>query len=97
MMNESKPKLDLSHTVTYQIKIQGQLDEYWSNWFDGLTMVYDEYDNTIVTVQVADQSALYGLLKKVRDLGLPLISVNVVTPDIASRRGGSDSAADKTE
>ena len=97
MMDESKPRLDLSHAVTYQIKIQGQLDEYWSNWFDGLTMVYDEYDNTIVTVQVADQSALYGLLKKVRDLGLPLISVNVVASDLASRRGESGSAVDKTE
>ena len=61
MMNESKPRLDLSHAVTYQIKIQGQLDEYWSNWFDGLTMVYDEYDNTIVTVKVADQSNPSGI------------------------------------
>jgi hypothetical protein len=62
--------------VTYQIKVQGHLDEYWGEWFDDLTVTYDEQDDTILTGQVADQAALHGLLKKVRDLGLPLISVN---------------------
>ena len=71
-------RISLSGAVTYQIKIQGHLDEYWSEWFDDLVVTYDEQDDTILTGQVTDQAALHGLLKKVRDLGLPLISVNPV-------------------
>jgi len=73
---EPSRRIDLCRPVTYQIKVQGHLDEYWSEWFDDLTVTYDEQDDTILTGQVADQAALHGLLKKVRDLGLPLISVN---------------------
>jgi hypothetical protein len=62
-------KLSLSRPVTY---------EYWSDWFDGLTLTYDEHDDTDLTGPVADQAALHGLLKKVGDLALPLISVNPV-------------------
>jgi hypothetical protein len=79
-MTKSHQRLGLSRPVTYQIKIQGRLDEYWSEWFDDLTVTYDEQDDTILTGQVADQAALHGVLKKVRDLGLPLISVNLVEP-----------------
>lgn len=96
MMNESNPKLGVSRPVTYQIKIEGHLDEYWSEWFDGLTMTYDEDDDTILTCQVADQAALYSLLKKVRDLALPLISVNLVEPDLAGTGGEYDSTAGET-
>jgi hypothetical protein len=87
---ESDQKISLSQAVNYQIKIQGHLDEYWSEWFDDLAVTYDEQDDTILTGQVADQAALHGLLKKVRDLGLPLISVNPIeckTPDLQSIDG----------
>ena len=76
--SEPSRRISLSRAVTYQIKIQGHLDEYWSEWFDDLIITYDEQDDTILTGQVADQCALHGLLKKVGDLGLPLISVNPV-------------------
>jgi hypothetical protein len=75
---ERDHRISLSHAATYQIKIQGHLDEYWSEWFDDLTVTYDEQDDTILTGKVTDQAALHGLLKKVRDLGLPLISVNPI-------------------
>ena len=81
----------MCRAVTYQIKVQGHLDEYWSEWFDDLTVTYDEQDDTILTGQVADQAALHGLLKKVRDLGLPLISVNPVetcSPPTPKEGGG---------
>lgn len=63
-----------------QIKIRGHLDEYWSEWFEDLSMMYDEHDDTLLTGPVADQAALHGLLKKVRDMGLSLLAVNRVEP-----------------
>ncbi|HSR29689.1 MAG TPA: hypothetical protein VLY63_03920 [Anaerolineae bacterium] len=62
----------------YEIRLKGHVDEHWSEWFDNLTISHDEDDNTILAGPVADQSALHGLLKKVHDLGLRLISVTEV-------------------
>ena len=59
----------------YEIRIKGHLDDRWSDWFDGLTITLEEDDNTLLTGSVVDQAALHGLLKKVRDLGMPLLSV----------------------
>jgi len=64
----------------YQIKIGGRLSEKWAEWFDGLTITHTEHNETLITGLVVDQAALQGLLKKVRDLGLPLLSVNPVEP-----------------
>ena len=64
----------------YQIALQGHLSDQWSDWFDGFTITLDERGQTILTGPVIDQAALHGLLKKVRDLGLPLISVNRLDP-----------------
>ena len=64
----------------YQIRVGGRLSPGWSEWFDGLAITATENDETLITGWVADQSALQGLLKKVRDLGLPLLSVNPVEP-----------------
>ena len=61
-----------------EIRVKGQVDEHWSNWFDDLTVTHTEQDETILTGKVVDQAALYGLVAKLRDLGLPLISVNSV-------------------
>lgn len=59
----------------YQIRIEGHLDRQWTDWFEGLTITAADNGDTLLTGPVVDQAALHGLLKKVRDLGLPLISV----------------------
>ena len=59
----------------YQIRVKGNLDRKWSGWFDGFTVTPQADDATLLTGPVADQSALHGLLAKIRDLGLPLLSV----------------------
>jgi hypothetical protein len=59
----------------YEIRLKGHLDDRWSDWFDGLTITLKECGDTVLTGPVTDQSALYGILKKIRDLGLPLVSV----------------------
>ena len=64
--------------TVYQIKVKGHLDQHWSEWFDDLSVTHDEHDDTLLTGPVTDQAALYGLLKKVQDLGIRLISVNPV-------------------
>jgi hypothetical protein len=65
----------------YEIRIEGRLDSRWAAWFDGLTIAHGSDGTTTIHGPVADQAALYGLLQKTRDLGLPLISVNHVDPD----------------
>ncbi len=62
----------------YEIRIKGHLDDRWTEWFEGLTITLEEDGDTLLTGPVVDQAALHGLLKKVRDLGLPLISVKRV-------------------
>ena len=64
--------------MVYQIRIEGHLDCQWTDWFGGLTITLEENGDTLITGQVVDQAMLHGLLKKVRDLGLPLVSVNRV-------------------
>jgi len=65
-------------TVIYEIQVEGQLSPQWVDWFEGLSISLEEDGNTLLTGPVADQAALHGLLKKIRDLGMPLISVNRV-------------------
>ena len=67
----------------YEIRLKGHLDDRWAGWFGGLTITLEEDGDTLLTGLVADQAALHGLLKKVRDLGAPLLSVNFVCPDQA--------------
>ena len=78
MSNEPKPKPTPSQTVVYQIRLKGHLDSQWTDWFEGLTITLEEDGDTLLTGPVIDQSALHGLLRKVRDLGMPLVSVNQV-------------------
>jgi hypothetical protein len=64
----------------YEIRIKGHLDDKWADWFEGLTITLEENGDTLLTGPVIDQAALHGLLKKVRDLGMPLVSVSPVEP-----------------
>jgi hypothetical protein len=64
----------------YEIRVAGHLSPQWADWFEDLTITFEEDGNTLLTGPVADQAALHGLLKKVRDLGLSLVSVNQVPP-----------------
>ena len=59
-----------------EIRVKGQIDAHWSGWFEDLTITHTQEKETVLTGLVADQAALYGLLAKLRDLGLPLVSVN---------------------
>ena len=67
--------------VIYQIRLKGHLGRHWTDWFDGLTITLDDNGETLLTGPVADQAALHGLLKKVRDVGMPLLSVVGRKPD----------------
>jgi hypothetical protein len=80
MSNKLNPKTDPGQPTVYQIRIQGHLGRQWTDWFESLTITLEEDGDTLLTGPVVDQAALHGLLKKVRDLGMPLVSVSPVEP-----------------
>jgi hypothetical protein len=69
------PKTGPSQPTIYQIRVKGHLGSQWQDWFGGLTLTLEDNGETLLTGPVVDQAALHGLLKKVRDLGMPLVSV----------------------
>ena len=79
-------------TMIYQIRIKGSISGQWSQWFQGLSIMPADGGDTFLTGPVADQAALFGLLRKVRDLGMPLLSVNRIGCDTSNdaRNGGID-------
>jgi len=81
MSHESRQKKEPDQPIVYQIRLRGHLDDQWTDWFGGLTITLEENGDTLLTGPVVDQAALFGLLKKVRDLGLPLVSIDCVEPD----------------
>ena len=83
MSNTLNPKTDPGQPMIYQIRIEGHLGYQWTNWFGGLTIALEDNGETLLTGPVVDQAELYGLLRKVRDLGMPLLSVDRVKPDRA--------------
>jgi hypothetical protein len=73
-------------SARYEIRLQGRLDPRWAAWFDGMTLRPHADGTTVICGQVADQAALYGLLQRLRDLGLPLLSVDRIEDNHAPRR-----------
>lgn len=71
--NQTKP-------ILYHIRLQGHLDSGWGDWFGGVTVTWRDDGTTLLICQVVDQAALHGLLRQIRDLGLPLLSVNRIHP-----------------
>ncbi len=80
MSNELDSRIDPRHPTVYQIRLKGHLRREWADWFEGLTVTLEDDGHTLLTGPVPDQAALHGLLKKVRDGGLTLVSVNPVEP-----------------
>ena len=68
----------------YQIRITGHLDDEWTDWFGGAIVTREEGGNTLLICQGIDQAALHGLLRQIRDLGVPLISVNRIGPSVTT-------------
>ena len=85
MPNEQNLGHDPDVPKIFQIKIKGHLGQQWAGRFDGLTITLEEDGNTLLSGPIVDQSALHGILKKIRDLGMPLLSVNTIDPDQASK------------
>jgi hypothetical protein len=75
MSNEINSEMNPGQPMVYQIRIKGHLGREWTDWFGGLAITLEDNGETLLTGSVVDQAALYGLLKKVRDLGMPLLSV----------------------
>ena len=90
MPNKLDSKTDPGQPMVYQIRIKGHLGPQWTDWFGGLVIAVEEGGDTLLTGPVVDQAALYGLLKKVRDLGMPLVSVNCVEPGPTDTSGGKE-------
>jgi hypothetical protein len=83
MSSKTNSGIDPGQPMVYQIRIKGHLGGEWSDWFEGLTITLDDNGETLLTGPVVDQAALHGLLRKVRDLGMPLLSVNRVKLGLA--------------
>lgn len=81
MSNKFNPDHDPNAPTVYQIRLKGHLGSQWAESFAGLTLTLEANDETHITGPIADQAALYGLLRKVRDLGLPLLAVTRINVD----------------
>jgi hypothetical protein len=89
MSNSPDPQTDFDEPLVYQIRVKGHLGVEWADWFGGLTITLEDDGDTLLTGPLIDQAALHGLLKKVRDLGMTLISVNQV-PSQETRQNRSN-------
>ena len=80
MSNEINSEIDPGQPLVYQIRIKGHLGRQWTDWFGGLTITLEDNGETLLTGPVVDQAALHGVLRKVRDIAMPLLSVSCVRP-----------------
>ena len=78
MTNTPTTKTDPDEPLVYQLRIKGHPNRHWSDWFGGVTIIALDNGETLLTGAVIDQAALHGLLTKVRDIGLPLVSIECV-------------------
>ena len=90
MANTRYPTTDPNQPSVYQIRVKGRLGPRWAGWFEGLTIAPAGDGDTLLTGPVVDQAALYGLLRRVRDLGLPLLSVMRLEPGYADASAGQE-------
>ena len=81
MANHRDSEIDPSQPTVYEIRMKGNLGQHWSDWFEGLAITLDDNGQTLLSGPVVDQAALHGLIRKVRDLGIPLLSVVCVKAD----------------
>lgn len=81
MSDEIKDIINQNTNTLYQIRIKGHLGAQWSDWFDGMTMSLDNKGDTLLTGIITDQAQLHGLLKKIIDLGMTLLSINHINSD----------------
>ena len=87
MTDQRTPTPDRPEAGRYEIRLTGRLDAHWAAWFDGLTVSHETDGTTVISGPIADQAALHGVLQRVRDLGLPLVSVIRVEPDEPAMTG----------
>jgi hypothetical protein len=80
MSNDIDTEIDPGQPMAYQIRIKGHLGHQWTDWFGGLAISLENNGDTLLTGPVVDQAALHGLLRKIRDVGMPLVSVSPVEP-----------------
>ena len=83
MSNILNPEIDPNQPMVYEIRIKGHLGPQWTEWFEGMVVTREENGDTLLTGPVVDQAALHGLLQRLRDIGIPLISLRQVPPDNA--------------
>jgi len=88
MSNDPNSPTAPGQPPVYQIRLAGHLGNDWADWFEGLTLTLEDNGETLLTGPVLDQAALHGVLRKVRDLGMPLLSVICVKPDEADASEG---------
>ena len=79
-MNKLNRRSDPDEPIVYHIRLKGHLGPQWTDWFGGVTLTLESNGETLLTCPVVDQAALHGLLRKVRDLGMPLLSVMRIEP-----------------
>ena len=87
MSNTRNPEISPSNPTIYQIRLKGHLSREWSDWFGCMTVTLEDNGETLLSGPVVDQAALYGLLRRARDLGMSLVSVNRVKPSNETQGG----------
>ena len=87
MTERHTSKEDRAEAGRYEVRLTGHLDARWAAWFDGLAVRHESDGTTVISGPIADQAALHGLLQRVRDLGIPLVSVTRSEPDQTNAPG----------
>lgn len=85
MPHERQIQANQTPSPIYEIRVEGHLSDQWVTWFEGMTLTHEDNGHTVLTGSVVDQAALHGLLRRVRDLGIPLVSVIRLTPNTIIR------------